>query len=191
MRSYCSKCLYPLRTCLCSHITPIKSQTRIDILQHPSETKHAKNTARLVPLFIPQARIWVGETAEDFRQLREDLAKEQNRLIALVYPSQKSLYMTEMRISDSRAQQMRLLYLDGTWKKAFKLLKLNTWLNTIPHLKLAEPNSTYRIRKTSVKGGISTLECVVQSLHRIEPNLDTQALLSCFNQLQSNFDLRS
>ena len=49
-RSYCPRCDYPDRTCLCHAIDRTGYSTRLTILQHPSEAGHAKNTSRLITL---------------------------------------------------------------------------------------------------------------------------------------------
>lgn len=203
MRTYCSECQYPLVRCVCACAHPVATQTQIDILQHPSESQHAKNTARLVTLCCPNARIWVGEHEDDFVDLRASL-KEGTRSCALLYPSAEARTISEYHRSDVKPvfedaeggrrptyEGLRLLFLDGTWKKAFKLFKLNAWLEYYPQLQLDAPTSAYRIRKCSVVGGLSTLECVVQSLAVIEPEVDTRPLLDCFEHLQRGFGPQS
>lgn len=147
-------------------------RTELIVLQHPSEVGHAKNSVRLLQLVIGDTRVYVGETQDDFSQLREYL-NETNRPIYLVYPSDQS------RCVDEAAPQKEaiLLLLDGTWRKAYKLLQLNPWLLKYPalHLNLASA-SHYRIRKASRSDSLSTLEAAAMMLKAIDPELDVSPL---------------
>ena len=86
-RAYCSLCRYPLTTCLCPSVRKVACQTQFDILQHPSEEKAAKNTARLAKLCIPNIKLSIAEQAEQFSELRSLLENEQ-RLIDVFHAMQ-------------------------------------------------------------------------------------------------------
>ncbi len=60
-RPRCERCQRPLDHCLCPLIPALDSRTRVILLQHPSETAHALNTARLAAL-AEQCRVadWRG-----------------------------------------------------------------------------------------------------------------------------------
>jgi DTW domain-containing protein YfiP len=133
---------------------------KIVVLQHPSETTHAKNTARLVALAIPAAEIVVGETAEDFSELQVKLVGQQSA--AVFYPA-----VTSVEFDQNAAPQAidTMLFIDGTWRKALKIWQLNPWLWTMPafSLKPTYP-SNYAIRKTKQPNSLSTLEAVSLAL---------------------------
>ena len=68
-RPHCPRCSRPLDHCLCALIPLLPSATRVLILQHPSELKHALNTARLAALGLSNAELRVGEEFEDLSAL--------------------------------------------------------------------------------------------------------------------------
>ena len=63
-RPQCPRCTRPAERCLCALIPRLASRSRILILQHPSEVKHALNTARLAALGLCNAELLVGEVFE-------------------------------------------------------------------------------------------------------------------------------
>ncbi|MCL1056591.1 DTW domain-containing protein [Shewanella gelidimarina] len=171
-RPNCPSCHYPLKACLCASIKKMQVKTELIILQDPTEVGHAKNSVRLLELVIPQAQVVVGETAEDFALLREQLALA-NKPIYLVYPSTASQSVTDIVIDTD----VILILLDGTWRKAYKLLQLNPWLQAFPALHLdLDCASNYTIRKASRSDSVSTLEASAMMLKVIEPEQDVTPL---------------
>lgn len=171
-RPDCPTCYYPLKACLCASIRRMQVKTELIVLQDPSEVGHAKNSVRLLELVVPETQVFVGETAADFSALRQYLTESEKR-VYLVYPSEGS----ELANSCSLDEEVILLLLDGTWRKAYKLLQLNPWLADFPALHLdLESASNYTIRKASRSDSLSTLEASAMMLKAIEPLKDVTPL---------------
>jgi DTW domain-containing protein YfiP len=155
--------------------------TRVEliVLQDPSEVKHAKNSVKLMKAVMPELRVVVGETAADFTSLKSYLDR-QTKPILLLYPAVESRSISEL----SPPKDVILLLLDGTWRKAFKLLKLNPWLNGYPavHLDLATP-SNYTIRKAKRADSLSTLEAAAAAISAIESSCDVSPLIQALDAL--------
>lgn len=67
--------------------------------------------------------------------------------------------------------QLRLVVLDGTWRKSRKMLHLNPLLQRLPRLSLENmPASRYRIRKAHQSDQLSTLEATCAALAQLEHN---------------------
>jgi DTW domain-containing protein YfiP len=160
--------------------------TAIDILQHPSETRVAKNTARICKLCLPQTQIWRGESSNDFSQLRAELATEA-RPVWLLYPGDTARSFAGLIEVAQPQGPVRLLLLDATWKKAYKMWQLNPWLESLPRASLSHLESNYRIRKSPKSHYLSTLEALGYSLAALEPGLDTRPLFRAFNAMQAHF----
>jgi DTW domain-containing protein YfiP len=160
--------------------------TAIDILQHPSETRAAKNTARICKLCLPQTQIWLGEGGDDFYQLRAELVVEA-RPVWLLYPGKTAQTVAQLIEASQPQVGVRLLLLDATWKKAYKMWRLNPWLERLPQVSLSQVESNYRIRKSPKSHYLSTLEAVAYSLAALEPGLDTGPLFQAFNAMQAHF----
>jgi DTW domain-containing protein YfiP len=62
-----------------------------------------------------------------------------------------------------------LVVLDGTWKKVHKMLMLNPWLMSLPHVSFSDlPKNQYHIRKAEQAFSLSTLEATAHFLHLYE-----------------------
>lgn len=59
-RPKCERCRRPLTHCLCALIPSLDSRTRVLVLQHPDESRHPLNTARLAVLGLRNAALHVG-----------------------------------------------------------------------------------------------------------------------------------
>ncbi|AFU99901.1 tRNA-uridine aminocarboxypropyltransferase [Simiduia agarivorans] len=170
----CPHCALVQAYCLCAQVSQIQARTRLVALQHPQETQHSKNTLRLAQLALPAMHCLVGEPAADFRDLAEAIARGDWGRVGLCYPADTA---TNAPAADARFDT--LIVLDATWRKAHKMLMLNPWLAQLPRLSLRQQGN-YRLRKTSVDGGLSTLESIAWALHTNEgrnpqPLLDLQA----------------
>ncbi|MGI2135880.1 Uncharacterized conserved protein [Shewanella baltica] len=178
-RHYCAICRYPQNACLCASVQPISPMTQLVVLQHPSEVEHKKNSVRVLSLVVAETQVYVGESEADFNGLREHLAAC-NKPIYLVYPSEQSVSVEQQPINPDCV----LLLLDGTWRKAFKMLQLNPWLTQYPAVHLAEGyESRYRIRKSSRSDSLSTLEACAYMLSALNPALDVQPLMTAFDAM--------
>ncbi len=172
-RPRCHRCQRPVSHCLCELIPSLVSVTQVLILQHPSETAHALNTARLVSLGLSQAELLVGES---FDSLPDDGCDNY-----LLFPGQDAVPIE--RLAD-RDTPLRLVVPDGTWRKARKLLHMNPRLATLPRVSLpAGLVSRYRLRKAPAPGALSTLEAIVTALNMLEGPGRFDALLRPFEAL--------
>lgn len=167
-RSLCDKCCRPLPLCLCAYVTPVQSRTHVLVLQHPDESRHALNTARLAVLGLPNSQLWVGEYFPDLPGLIRQCAKAfllfpgagaseplpLNGLVAGDAPgaycaedtsrsnsadaSEASGRWLDANGSEGAGNASVLIVPDGTWRKARKILYLNPVLQTLPRLALSE-----------------------------------------------------
>ncbi|HEK1010758.1 TPA: DTW domain-containing protein [Pseudomonas putida] len=177
-RPRCERCQRPLDHCLCALIPSLDSRTRVVLLQHPSESTHALNTARLAALGLVNAELRVGEVFEDLGEL---LNRPGYRPV-LLFPGEVAQVLTAY--GDVDDTPLLLIVPDGTWRKARKLLYLNPLLDALPRVTLAQVTpSRYRLRKAPEPGALSTLEAVVQALNVLEQPACFDALLRPFEAL--------
>lgn len=205
-RTLCNTCQYPSSVCVCHGIKTVNNTTQIVILQHPSERKAAKNTARLVQLCCANVVVAVGENPIDFKEVAEqvrlqsvvtseprgtseDSLLRQQRVWSVIYPHANSRFIEDYRNRDEESDQRAqgIILLDGTWRKAYKMWQLNTWLHTLPSWCFkSPPDSRYIIRSGAPGGGLSTLEAVAYSLQHLEL-CDTKPLLQSMDTMMENY----
>lgn len=148
------------------------------MVQHPDEQRHALNTARLLVNGLVQAELLVAEQLPEAWCAR--LADPHWRT-ELLFPGPGAQLVTAAS-EDQRPR--RLVLLDGTWRKARKLLYLNPVLQGLAQVTLpAGLSSRYRLRKAPMAESLSTIEAGMHALQIIEPDTDFSALLRPFDAL--------
>ena len=178
-RMQCAQCVRPQSHCLCGLIPRIESRTRILLLQHPSEANHALNTARLAALGLVNAELLIGEVFPNLPALLSPAGYQ----ACLLFPGDDAQPLVHTETTPE-SQPLLLVVLDGTWRKARKLLHVNPALATLPRFVLpAGLQSRYRVRKTPAPGMVSTLEAIVCALNIIEAPRHFDALLEPFEAL--------
>lgn len=178
-RPQCPRCTRPVERCLCALIPSLPSRTRIVILQHPSEVRHALNTARLAALGLSNAQLLVGEVFEQL-EMHLQLPGYQTYLL---FPGETAQLLSSMQPKADDSPVL-LVVPDGTWRKARKLLHLNPALAALPRVVLAEGlQSRYRLRKAPMPGALSTLEAIVEALNTLDAPARFDALLKPFDAL--------
>lgn len=181
-RPLCSACLRPHSACLCPLVQTVHSQVQLLILQHPMEVGHAKNTARLLHLCVHGSRLHAGEVF-DGEQLNAwlhapwpDQSTDAVVRPVLLYPPtppdpQLPVTAPPALPGDWLGQHasLRLVVLDGTWRKSRKMLYLNPALQQLPRLQLhGVLQGRYTIRKAHAPDQLSSFEAAVQALAQLQ-----------------------
>ena len=178
-RARCGRCQRPQSHCLCALIPQLQSRTRVLILQHPEESRHALNTARLAALGLVNGELQVGEQFADLASWLADPAYQ----ACLLFPGDDAQPVATVAASAS-ARPLLLVVPDGTWRKARKLLYLNPLLAALPRVCLPVGlESRYRLRKAPAAGALSTIEAIVATLNALEGEGRFDALLQPFEAL--------
>ncbi len=193
-RKQCARCSRPVAACICGWIAPVRSDVALLILQHPMEVASAKGSARLLHLSVEGSEMISGEAFEPV-QLKAQLYAGGRRPVLLYpeLPGEQSLGLQAPPQLDAGAlsdpASLRLVVLDGTWRKSRKMLYLNPLLQELPRLALRDmPPSRYRIRKAHGPDQLSTLEAACHALAQIDGNLERYgALLASFDRFTAHF----
>ncbi|MES2945070.1 MAG: tRNA-uridine aminocarboxypropyltransferase, partial [Pseudomonadota bacterium] len=172
-RPSCPSCLRPQSACICRWVRPVLSSVEVLILQHPLEVDEAKGSARLLHLCLPGSRMLTGEVFDPAILLARPLEDRQDILLYPDSPQDKSSGLLPPPVFDAvrlqKNAKIRLIVLDGTWRKSRKMLYLNPALQQMPRLSLQNlPASSYLIRKAHKPGQLSTLEAACAALAQLE-----------------------
>ena len=158
------------------------------VLQHPLEVSNSKGSARLLHLSLPGSVLVAGEQFDD--DTLRALLYQGCRTPLLLYPDaieNASPVMPAPPPLDpallANPGALRLVVLDGTWRKSRKMLYLNALLQSLPRLALqGMPESHYRIRKAHAPDQLSTLEAAAYALMRLDGGpFRYQPLLAAFD----------
>lgn len=189
-RPICPSCQQPNKVCLCHFIEDIDNQVEVGILQHPSEVGLVKGTAKIAQLSLSHCQTWCGEDLQDLPGLVDWLAAE--KPVFLLYPAIEGQlehveFFNVAQICDLYAvQDIKLLILDGTWRKTHKIMMLNSVLRGLDRVSL-QPSapSVYRIRKQKSLTSLSTIEALYEALSQLEDDTNRyQPLLNTFESMQ-------
>lgn len=176
-RPVCLRCKRPESHCLCALIPTLSPRTRVVVLQHPSEARHALNTARLAVLGLQGARRLVGE------RFQYEQWAEPGYAPCVLFPGEGA----EVLIPGCAAATggpVQLVVPDGTWTHARKLLHINPQLAALPRVMLpAGLTSRYRVRHADIPGALSTIEAVTHALNALEAPSNFDELLRPFEAL--------
>lgn len=181
MSRYCSQCGKARKACICDNIVALDSQVELIILQHPTEEHRPMGTARILSLSLANSRLLIGENFLEHGELNQLLAEPDVEHFVL-YPSDVSLSAVDVALPIEK--KIRIILLDGTWKKAFKMWQLNTQLHHLPCLHLPENlKGNYRIRKAPNENALSTVEAGFYVLSMMQPEKDFSPLLDAFEAM--------
>ncbi|GBL06166.1 tRNA-uridine aminocarboxypropyltransferase [Glaciecola sp. KUL10] len=185
-RDICANCHYPTVTCICHAVVKVEAPVPLYLLQDKWESRHAKNTGKLVGMCITNANIINAD--EDTKALCElkNLCLSTNSNVTLVFPDDKALPIKTLKRTHVSAIT-HLIFIDTTWKKATRLLALHPWIGSLESIKLENVAlSRYEIRKSKHDKGISTIEAVEETLIQLY-GFRQQGLDRCFDALKKHW----
>lgn len=178
-RRRCARCLRA--ACVCAALqwpgVPVATPVELLILQHPREQREAKGSARLLHLAVAGSRLLVG----DDWAVPPPMATPRTEL--LLYPptpDDAALAMPPPVDPTLLAppQALRLVVIDGTWRKARRMLYGSPWLQGLPRLALrAPPASRYPLRRARGADQRSTFEAALLGLQMLAPDPAAAAAL--------------
>ncbi|KYN26136.1 hypothetical protein AUQ44_13270 [Vibrio cidicii] len=183
MSRYCSRCGKAKKACLCQWIRVLPADTELIILQHPSEEHRPLGSARILSLSLANSRCFIGEDFTHHQELNHLLCEEGYQHW-LLYPSDKAYPLSDLTQKNAVTGKLRVILLDGTWKKAFKMWQLSSNLHALPCVKLPDNLvGNYVIRKAPSENSLSTLEAGYHLLSLLEPQRDFTPLLTAFHNM--------
>jgi len=153
-------------------------------LQHPDEASNKKATAIIAELGLQQYQRWVGEDFKEHDALNQLLENETGG-VAVLYPTDGAEKLdVNLELTSARSIEV-LIVIDGTWRKARKIWRLNPQLHQLQAVTFNEVlSSDYRIRKEPEAGCLSTVESIVFALRLLEGKPQAyQGLLDLFIEM--------
>ncbi|MGF1753909.1 DTW domain-containing protein [Vibrio makurazakiensis] len=180
MSRYCPDCAKAKKACICEWIEPLESDVELIILQHPSEEHRPMGTAKILSLSLANSIILIGEDFSDHSQLNQLLA-EPGYEHFILYPGERSVGVEKVA---SINKKVRVILLDGTWKKAFKMWQVSKNLQDLKTVHLpTNLKGNYRIRKAPSENSLSTVEAGYHLLELFNDKNDYSPLLKAFDHM--------
>lgn len=163
MRVTCNRCLRPEGFCVCRDVVPVRSRTRVVLLQHPREARLAICSAWLTRISLVNAELHRGVRFEAEARVREIVATPG---AALLYPGAEAAPVGA-RAGDPPPF---LVVVDGTWVQAEKMLAANPAIAALPRLGIAEEGASGygALRREPAPHCLSTIDAVAFALGALE-----------------------
>ena len=143
-------------------------------------------TAKILSLSLVNCRTFIGENFTDHTELNTLLADEQYQHQVLFLDG------TSQAISSTSNQtklKQRVILLDGTWKKAYKMWQLSKNLHSLPKVHLdTELSGNYRVRKAPKDNALSTAEAGYHVLSQLDGESGATKELDKFGSILTAFD---
>ena len=151
------------------------------------ETSNAKGSARLLHLSLAGSTLAEGESFEP--EALHAMLYAHGRTPLLLYPASSGAPAGEVEPVPTDPAALRLVVLDGTWRKSRKMLHLNPALQRLPRLALSDvPPTHYLIRKAHMPDQLSTLEASCHALAQLDSNASgLRPLLDAFDSFVARF----
>lgn len=110
----------------------------------------------------------------------------------LLWPDEDAISLTGLRqqleSEPSDAASVAFILLDGTWRKAYRMLQSNPALARLPRINIGAIADQYAIRKRPFPDALSTIEAGYHLLSRREGMPERYApLLTLFNRLNTQW----
>lgn len=162
----CPRCEIRRPLCFCAFIPRIQLQTRLVILMHTSEEALTTNTGRLAAKALPNSEIRI-RGRKDQPMSSVGLVGE-GRHSLLLYPSPHAVELSADFVSTLKGP-VTLIVPDGSWAQTRRIVRRETALAAIPHVKLPTgPPSDYRLRLQPSEKSLCTLEAIARTLGVLE-----------------------
>jgi DTW domain-containing protein YfiP len=155
----CPGCAFPPEVCLCPEIPRLRTPWRFVILRHASEIPRLTNSGRWAAAALEGAVLHDHARGE---------APSDAPLGALLGAEPAALLFPSAAPCDLGALAPRTIVVpDATWAQARRMVQRLAPLRALPRLGLAAPAPLARLRRPTVRGGMSTLEAIAGALERL------------------------
>lgn len=190
-RKKCYQCRRTASTCICKHVSPIKTKTRFVILMHPKEARKEKNgTGYMTNLQLENSEVIVGVDFSDNKRVNEILNNEENSSF-LLYPGMDNFNLSLKESSEINTlldKKPHIFILDGTWPCARKMLRLSKNLQALKRVSFDnEIKSKFVIKQQPEPLCLSTIESVYTVLNLLKSaefeNCNTDSFLLPFEKM--------
>ena len=155
-RTICYTCYRPQSSCMCQHITPLKTKTKFVILMHPKEFRKIKNgTGHLTHLSLTNSELFVGINFTHHAKINHILATHHSYIL---YPSSHAINLTQTPLH-VKEKPTAIFLIDSTWPCSLKIMRESQNLHTLEHISFENTKrSEFKIKKQPKEYCLSTIE---------------------------------
>ena len=150
---------------------------KIFLLTHEREFNRVTNTGSLA----------IDDSNEIVERILWDRVNPNKGLTKLIENNEALLLYSKGESSSAIIQEYEnIIIIDGTWQESQKIFNQSAYLKTAPQFTLKTSNdSSYKLRGNQPKGGLCTIECIIEVLKIKGQNNIASVLALKFEQFNS------
>ena len=147
---------------------------KIFLLTHERELNRVTNTGSLA----------IDDSNEMVERILWDRVNPNKGLTKLIENNQALLLYSKGESSPAIIQEYEnIIIIDATWQESQKIFNQSAYLKSAPQFTLNTPNdSLYKLRANQPKGGLCTIECIIEVLRTKGENKIASELALKFEQ---------
>lgn len=147
---------------------------KIFLLTHERELNRVTNTGSLA----------IDDSNEMVERILWDRVNPNKGLTKLIENNQALLLYSKGESSSAIIQEYEnIIIIDATWQESQKIFNQSAYLKSAPQFTLNTPNdSSYKLRANQPKGGLCTIECIIEVLRTKGENKIASELALKFEQ---------
>ena len=147
---------------------------KIFLLTHERELHRVTNTGALA----------IDDSNEIVERIVWDRVNPNKGLMELIENNEALLLYSKGESSSAIIQAYEnIVIIDSTWQESQKIFNQSSYLKTAPQFTLNTPNdSLYKLRGNQPKGGLCTIECIIEVLRIKGENKIASVLALKFEQ---------
>ena len=166
----CAACALPPPLCLCATLTRAPHRTPVRVIAHFKEVVRPSHSARLLPLLLTDAEVWVRGGLGDDGALRTPRG---NHPLDTLLPEGALLLFPEGEaevVDAARHAGRPLIVPDGSWPQVRRAVRREPALARLPRVTLPPgPPPRHRLRDHPDSTYLATFEAVTRALEVLEP----------------------
>lgn len=162
----CISCRLQTYLCVCRHIRPVPTETRVVVVIHPREHNKPSNTGHLARRALPSAEVRVANASG---LIPGPLEPDPRRRVFLLFP-RPDAEVLDARLRDADPRPITLVVPDAHWRLARKMASHWSCFRDLPAVVLpGGPPRRFGLRKSrNDSGALATLEAIGRALGILE-----------------------
>ncbi|SFC45983.1 tRNA-uridine aminocarboxypropyltransferase [Pseudoalteromonas denitrificans] len=161
----CDHCLIDINECICDGIEQAQCGLAVCMLMYHNESFKPSNTGRLIADIIPNNFAFRWDRTEPDEALLTLLKDPQYQPIVIFPEDNVSPARIMSTIARENDKTLLLIFLDGTWREAKKMIRKSPYLDDFPVLAISpDKMSEYKLRVAIHEHHLGTAEVAIMVL---------------------------
>ena len=161
----CDHCLIDINECICDGIQEAQCGLAVCMLMYHNESFKPSNTGRLIADVIPENFAFRWDRTDPDKEFLALISDEQYQPL-IIFPSEGiEPHRVVETVGRTEGKKPLLIFLDGTWREAKKMIRKSPYLDQYPVLSITPDKlSEYKLRVAVHDNHLGTAEVAIMVL---------------------------